>query len=128
MKLILIPLLVILFATQVKAQPTNSDTQEEKINYYANINNNYKTTAQKNKYKTVADVMGLTSLVLLGVSTFSFTQVSSNNEADPDPLYLISSIVSGFLACIVVSIALIYHRKIKNLIIVMENLSVKILK
>ena len=114
MKLLLV--ILILFSTVVsKAQKTEWNRKEEKINYYANININYKTADQKDSYRKIANVTGSTSLLFICVSVFSFTFVSDNNNVDPDILYLGIALISGAVACIVGSVALIYNRKAKNI-------------
>ena len=104
--------LLIFSITDLIAQSTHQSINEEKIDYYANINDNYKTTSQKDHYRKVANITGSTTLVLLLVTAYSFSNISVSGGSDsPNYRALSTFFASGFASCIIGTIALIYNGK-----------------
>ena len=70
------------------------------LDYYSNVSDD-SNFEHKNKEFSWTNAAGYTSLALITISVFSFSEVFSNSGSDPDPLYLGTALISGMVACIV---------------------------
>ena len=82
---------------------------DSKLDYYSNISGD-SNFEHKDKEFSWTNVTGYTSLALIMISAFSFSEVLSNSGSDPDPLYLGTALISGMAACIVGTIGIVLNK------------------
>ena len=79
------------------------------LDYYSNVSDD-SNFEHKNKEFSWTNAAGYTSLALITISVFSFSEVFSNSGSDPDPLYLGTALISGMVACIVGTIGIVLNK------------------
>ncbi len=80
-----------------------------KIDYYSSVSSNNSDMPSNKKFNWTK-ATGYTSLALIMVSAFSFSEVFSNSGTDPDPLYLGTALISGMAACIIGTIGIALYK------------------
>ena len=89
------------------------------LDYYSNLRSDNDFEHKDNKFSwTKATVY--TSLALITISAFSFSEIFSNSGSDPDPLYLGTALISGMAACTVGTIGIDLNKMDMALIKKME--------
>lgn len=89
------------------------------LDYYSNVRSDNDFEHKDNKFSWTK-ATGYTSLALITISAFSFSEVFSNSGSDPDPLYLGTALISGMAACIVGTIGIVLNKMDMALIKKME--------
>jgi len=79
------------------------------LDYYSNVRSDNDFEHKDNKFSWTK-ATGYTSLALITISAFSFSEVFSNSESDPNPLYLSAALISGMAACIIGAIGKVLNK------------------
>ena len=79
------------------------------LDYYSNVRSDNDFEHKDNKFSWTK-ATGYTSLALITISAFSFSEVFSNSESDPNPLYLSAALISGMAACIIGTIGIVINK------------------